>query len=84
MKIKAYLLVFILILGCFVGCGSDDVEDDNDSLAVSPFEDREQILTVIIEKLGIRYFRRPEHRKFGSFYCGNTPMETPCNPRSER
>ena len=52
MKNKANLLIFILILGCLVGCGSDDV-DDNDSLTVSSAEDGEQIPTVIIEKLGI-------------------------------
>ena len=70
MKIKAYLLVFILILGCFVGCGSDDVEDDNDSLAVSPFEDGEQIPTVIIEKLGIDILEDQNTENSEAFIAG--------------
>ena len=68
MKIKAYLLVFILILGCLVGCGSDDI--DNDSLAVSSVEDREQIPTVIIEKLGIDILEEQDSENQGDFIAG--------------
>lgn len=69
MKIKAYLLVFILILGCLVGCGSDDV-DDNDSLTVSSVEDGEQIPTVIIEKLGIDILKEQDSENRGGFIAG--------------
>ncbi len=66
MKNKTKLLVFILILGCFVGCGSDDV-DDNDSLAV---EDGKQIPTVIIEKLGIDILANQNSENLGDFIAG--------------
>lgn len=70
MKIKAYLLVFILILGCLVGCGSDGV-DDNDSLTVSSVEDGEQIPTVIIEKLGIDILKEQDSfANQGKFIAG--------------
>ena len=70
MKIKAHLMVFILILCSFTGCGSDDIEDDNDSLAVSSVEDGEQIPTVIIEKLGIDILEGQNSENQGNFIAG--------------
>lgn len=69
MKMKAYLLVFILLLGCLLGCGSDDI-DENDSLAISFVEDGEQIPTIIIEKLGIDILEDQNSENLGDFIAG--------------
>ncbi|MCG8620650.1 MAG: hypothetical protein MJE68_01445 [Proteobacteria bacterium] len=46
---KAFLrkiLVLLLILGCFCGCGGDDVGDNEGSIVDSDLDDKDQIPTI--------------------------------------
>ncbi len=45
------ILLFILIVGGFCGCGSDDIGDTDGSITDSDLEGEGRILTVTIEKM---------------------------------